>query len=108
MENITLNLQGSFIEENELKEIKPEIMAAQEMLLDRKGASSEMTGWLDCMYRMDKKELEDIKRAGRYIQENSQAFILLGIGGSYLGADIYTGIILVYFEHIKIIPAQGF
>jgi hypothetical protein len=36
MENITLNLQGSFIEENELKEIKPEIMAAQEMLLDRK------------------------------------------------------------------------
>lgn len=86
MENITLNLQGSFIEENELKEIKPEIMAAQEMLLDRKGASSEMTGWLDCMYRMDKKELEDIKRAGRYIQENSQAFILLGIGGSYLGA----------------------
>jgi glucose-6-phosphate isomerase len=74
MENITLNLQGSFIEENELKEIKPEIMAAQEMLLDRKGASSEMTGWLDCMYRMDKKELEDIKRAGRYIQENSQAF----------------------------------
>jgi hypothetical protein len=79
MENITLNLQGSFIEENELKEIKPEIMAAQEMLLDRKGASSEMTGWLDCMYRMDKKELEDMKEKGiRMIDEKPR----YGAGGA--------------------------
>ena len=86
MENIKLDLHGSFIEENELKEIKSEIMAAQEMLLDRKGVSSEMTGWLDYMYRMDKNEYEEIKKAAKYIKENSQAFILLGIGGSYLGA----------------------
>ncbi len=86
MENIKLDLHGSFIDENELNEIKPEIMAAQETLLDRKGISSEMTGWLDYMYRMDKNEYGEIKRAAKYIKENSQAFILLGIGGSYLGA----------------------
>ena len=86
MDNIKLDLHGSFIEENELKTIKPEIMAAHEMLLDRKGVSSEMTGWLDYMYRMDKNEYREIKEAANYIKKNSQAFILLGIGGSYLGA----------------------
>jgi len=86
MKNITLDLRGSFIDEDELKKIKPEIMAAQETLLDRKGVSSEMTGWLDYMYRIDKNEYEEIKAAAKYIKENSEAFILLGIGGSYLGA----------------------
>ena len=86
MENITLDLQGSFISKEELEKIKPEIMAAQETLLDSKGVSCEMTGWLDYMYRMDKNEYEEIKTAAKYIRENSEAFIILGIGGSYLGA----------------------
>lgn len=86
MENIKLNISGSFIEEDDLKEIKPEIMAAQEKLLDRKGVSCEMTGWLDYMDRIGEKEYEEIKRAASYIKENSEAYILLGIGGSYLGA----------------------
>ena len=86
MDNIKLDLTGSFISEEELHEIKTEIMSAQETLLDRKGVSSEMTGWLDYMYRMDADEYRDIKNAAKYIKENSEAFILLGIGGSYLGA----------------------
>ena len=86
MKNISIDLHGSFIDKEELKEIKTEIMTAQETLLDRKGVSSEMTGWLDYMYRMDKTEYEDIKTSAKYIRENSEAFIILGIGGSYLGA----------------------
>ena len=86
MANINLDLKGSFIEEKELEEIKTEIMTALKILLDRKGISSEMTGWLDYMHRMDKNEYGEIKAASKYIRENSEAFILLGIGGSYLGA----------------------
>mgnify|MGYP000884840149 CR=1 FL=1 len=86
MKNIKLDLTGSFISEDELQLIKAEIFRAQEILLDRKGVSSEMTGWLDYMYRMDGSEYEEIKTSAKYIRENSQAFILLGIGGSYLGA----------------------
>ncbi|NLJ58750.1 MAG: glucose-6-phosphate isomerase [Tissierellia bacterium] len=86
MENIKLNLEGSFISEEEMKKIQPEIMAAQEILLNRKGISSEMTGWLDYANKIDKKEYQDIKTAAKYIQKNCEAFILLGIGGSYLGA----------------------
>lgn len=86
MENINLDLKGSFIEENDLHEIKREIMTAQEILLDRKGVSSEMTGWLDYMYRIDKNEYQEIKSAAKYIRDNSEAIIILGIGGSYLGA----------------------
>lgn len=86
MENIKLDLTGSFISEEELQLIKAEILTAQEILLDRKGVSSEMTGWLDYMYRMDGSDYEDIKASAKYIKENSEAFIILGIGGSYLGA----------------------
>ena len=86
MENIKLDLQGSFIREEDLQSIKSEIMTAQDLLLDRRGVSSEMTGWLDYMNRMDQSEYREIKETGKYIRENSQAFILLGIGGSYLGA----------------------
>ncbi|HHZ02604.1 MAG TPA: glucose-6-phosphate isomerase [Tissierellia bacterium] len=86
MENIKFNLQGSLITEEELRKIQPEIMEAQEKLLDRKGISSEYTGWLDYVNRIDKKEYEDIKITANYIKENCDAFILLGVGGSYLGA----------------------
>ena len=68
MKNISIDLHGSFIDKEELKEIKTEIMTAQETLLDRKGVSSEMTGWLDYMYRMDKTEYEDIKTSAKYIR----------------------------------------
>lgn len=86
MENIKLDLSGSFINEEEMQKIKPEIITSLEILLDKKGVSSEMTGWLDYMDRIDKGEYEEIKKTGKYIRENCDAFILLGIGGSYLGA----------------------
>lgn len=86
MENIKLDLDGSFISEEELRLIREEISTAQEILLDRRGVSSEMTGWLDYMHRMDVNEYEEIKASAKFIKENSEAFILLGIGGSYLGA----------------------
>lgn len=86
MEDIVLDLNGSFVALDEMNSIKTEIMNAQETLLDKKGISSEMTGWIDFMDTMDKKEYEEIKKCGKFINENCDAFIILGIGGSYLGA----------------------
>lgn len=86
MEDIVLDLNGSFVHEHDMKNIESEIMAAQEVLLDKTGISSEMTGWIDYMNTMDENEYRQIKSCGKYIRENCEAFILLGIGGSYLGA----------------------
>jgi len=86
MSDIALDLKGCFISMDEMKDIEPEIMSAHEILLDRKGVSSEMTGWLDFIENMDMSEYEEMKKAGEYIRSNSEAFIILGIGGSYLGA----------------------
>lgn len=86
MKDVTLDLKGSFVSEGEMRNIEPEIMRAQELLLDKKGVSSNMTGWIDYAKSMDVDEYEDIKRSADYIKNNCEAFIVLGIGGSYLGA----------------------
>lgn len=86
MQDIVLDLKGSFISDNEMESIESEIISAQKMLLDKKGISNEMTGWIDYAQNMDSEEYEDIKKTAKYIRNNCEAFILLGIGGSYLGA----------------------
>lgn len=86
MRDIFLDLKGSFISENELEAISPEIMAAQELLLHKKGISSDMTGWVDYASNIKIEEYNEIKKSAKYIKDNCDAFILLGIGGSYLGA----------------------
>lgn len=86
MKDITLDLNGSFIKKEEMENIKPCIMESLNTLLRGDGISSEMTGWLDYANSFDKEEYEEIKKAAASIKNNSEAFIVLGIGGSYLGA----------------------
>jgi glucose-6-phosphate isomerase len=86
MGTIQLDLTGSFITDIEMQDIKPQIMEAQKTLLNGSGISNDMIGWIDYMNNYDEKEYEEIKKSAKYIMDNSDAFILLGIGGSYLGA----------------------
>lgn len=86
MMDIAFDLDGSFISEDEMKCIEPEIMAAQDLLLSKKGVSGYMTGWIDYADRINKDEYNEIKKTAQYIKNNCEAIILLGIGGSYLGA----------------------
>lgn len=55
-------------------------------LKDGSGAGSEFTGWLRLPETYDRKEFARIEAAGRRIYERAQAFVVVGIGGSYLGA----------------------
>ncbi len=86
MKDIALDLKGSSINQEEMGKIAPEIMAAQELLLDKKGISSDMTGWVNYTDSINIEEYNEIKNTAIYIKNNCEAFILLGIGGSYLGA----------------------
>ena len=70
----------------ELKKIEAEIVNAHKMLHDGTGKGSDFLGWVDLPVNYDKAEFEAIKKAADKIKSDSQALIVIGIGGSYLGA----------------------
>ena len=80
------NVVGTFIGENELENMQPQINAADDLLRNGKGAGSEYLGWIDLPSNYDKEEFSRIQQAAQKIQKNSELLIVIGIGGSYLGA----------------------
>lgn len=77
---------ADFVHENELAEIQPMVTAADELVRKGTGAGSDFRGWLDLPSNYDKKEFARIKKAAEKIREDSEVFVAIGIGGSYLGA----------------------
>ena len=77
---------ADFVHENELAEIQPMVTAADELVRKGTGAGSDFRGWLDLPSNYDKEEFTRIKKAAEKIREDSEVFVAIGIGGSYLGA----------------------
>ena len=65
---------------------KDEILNAKKTLLEKSGAGAEFTGWVDLPVDYDKAEFDAIKKAAAKIREDSEVLVVIGIGGSYLGA----------------------
>lgn len=61
-------------------------MAAKELLLSRKGAGNDFLGWIDLPVDYDKEEFVRIQKAAEKIKNDSEVLLVIGIGGSYLGA----------------------
>ncbi len=79
------HLEG-FINEGELKKIQPEIDKAVETVNARNGRGNDFLGWIDLPVNYDKEEFARIEAAAKRIKESCDIFIVIGIGGSYLGA----------------------
>ncbi len=77
---------AKFINEDEMTGIKPQIEAAAKILHDKTGLGNDFLGWLDLPVDYDKEEFARIKAAAEKIKSNSDVLIVIGIGGSYLGA----------------------
>ena len=77
---------AGFISEEEIDLIRPQVEAAKEILLSKKGAGNDFLGWLDLPVDYDKEEFERIKKAAEKIRNDSEVLLVVGIGGSYLGA----------------------
>lgn len=75
-----------FIKEHELKYMQPFVNLADQMLRKGTGPGNDYTGWIDLPRDYDKEEYSRIKRAAAKIQSDSEVLVVLGIGGSYLGA----------------------
>ena len=76
----------SFFENEAIPNIASEVVKAHELLHTGTGAGSEFTGWMTLPTGYDKDEFARIKSAASRIRENSDIFVVIGIGGSYLGA----------------------
>jgi glucose-6-phosphate isomerase len=66
--------------------IKTSTEAAKNQLLNRTGAGNDFLGWIDLPVDYDKEEFARIKKAAEKIQKDSEVLLVIGIGGSYLGA----------------------
>ena len=85
---LTLNLTNadSFLPQDYLTSRKPRLEQAAEMLATHSGPGGDFTGWVTLPRDHDKEEFARIQAAARKIQKQSQVLVVIGIGGSYLGA----------------------
>ncbi len=86
---VFLELSGlkNFIDETEFRAIAPEAEHALSLLMNGEGTGTEFTGFVGLPENYDKKEFLRVKEAAQTIREQSDVLIVIGIGGSYLGAS---------------------
>lgn len=75
-----------FISGHEVESMKKIALQAKETLLGREGAGNDFLGWIDLPVDYDKEEFARIKAAAERIKGDSEVLVVIGIGGSYLGA----------------------
>ena len=77
---------ASFISNDEVALMKKLAEDAKEVLVSKTGAGNDFLGWIDLPVDYDKEEFDRIKKAAAKIQNDSEVLLVVGIGGSYLGA----------------------
>lgn len=83
---LDLSKTKPYLNYHEVEQLQPLITAAHNLLHEKTGAGSDFLGWVDLPKNYDKEEFERIKKCTDKIKNNSDALIVIGIGGSYLGA----------------------
>ena len=75
-----------FVREHELGFLQTQVSAADKALREGTGPGNDFLGWIDLPANYDKEEFDRVKKAAAKIQADSEVLIVIGIGGSYLGA----------------------
>ena len=76
----------SFFNQQEIDNLAAPVKLAHEQLHNKTGAGSDYLGWIDLPSAYDKDEFARIQQSAKKIQSDSEVLIVIGIGGSYLGA----------------------
>ena len=77
---------SGFVSEHEVEYMQPAAKIAYDLLKSGKGPGNDFHGWVDLPVNYDKEEFARIKVAAEKIKKNSDILVVIGIGGSYLGA----------------------
>ena len=75
-----------FVAETEIDMLKNATLAAKDQLINKSGAGNDFLGWIDLPVDYDKEEFTRIQKSAEKIQKDSEVLLVIGIGGSYLGA----------------------
>lgn len=86
MGNIKVNFKNTRVFEKSVMQYTGEVAKLHQELHEKSKSKKEFLGWLNLPTDYDKKEFEKIKKAAQKIQEDSEILLVIGIGGSYLGA----------------------
>lgn len=88
MEKLTFDNKNAlgFIGEHEIGYMEPQVLSAHAMLHEKNGPGNEFLGWVELPNTYDREEFSRIQKAAAKIRQDSDALIVVGIGGSYLGA----------------------
>ena len=86
--SVTLSTKylSGFVRDEEFDQIWPQVETAHQLLTSRTGPGNDFLGWLDLPVNYDKEEFARIKKAAEKIRSDSDVLVVIGIGGSYLGA----------------------
>ena len=86
MIKIDVDSKYSAVKDEIIKKYASEVKKIDKELHDKALEDNNMLGWINLPFTYDKMEFEKIKRCAKTIRENSDVFVVIGIGGSYLGA----------------------
>ena len=87
-ENISFDYSNAMfmVSDEDIAAMRPRVEEAKKTLLERTGEGNDFLGWIDLPVNYDREEFKRIKEAAKKIQSDSDILIVIGIGGSYLGA----------------------
>ncbi|OUN44690.1 glucose-6-phosphate isomerase [Limosilactobacillus reuteri] len=97
-----------FILDTEISMMQPMVTVADEMLRKGTGAGSTYTDWLHLPTEYDKDEFARIQAAAKKIQSDSKVLVVIGIGGSYLGARAAIDFLNEYFNNYLLDEQRDF
>jgi glucose-6-phosphate isomerase len=80
------SVANKFFSQPEMDMIKTTVEAAKNQLINKSGAGNDFLGWIDLPVNYDKEEFDRIQKSAAKIQQDSEVLLVIGIGGSYLGA----------------------
>lgn len=102
---IDLHHLTGFIEDSEFSSIAPQVRLANETLSNGTGAGNDFLGWVDLPENYDREEFQRIQAAAGKIRSDSEVFVVIGIGGSYLGAR--AAIEYLHFQNYNTLKKAG-
>lgn len=90
-----------FLGAHEVENMKAQTETAAKTLMEKSGAGNDFLGWIDLPVNYDKEEFARIKKAAAKIQSDSEILIVIGIGGSYLGAKAAVEMLCDSFYNLQ-------
>ncbi|MBF0493642.1 MAG: glucose-6-phosphate isomerase [Candidatus Omnitrophica bacterium] len=97
-------LEG-FVSQKDLGDISPLLNDAEKLLAGGKGPGSDFLGWMDLPERLSDREITGVENSAKRLSGQSDVIVVIGIGGSYLGAKAVTEMLLPDFKDKKIVFA---